>query len=231
MKNRLQFQFLWAILLSFVLDGCENTAAPDQLTLVEGRVLRHSDKVPFVGIPMVVEPYSTSFYGPSFTTPIASARTDADGKYSFSFYNKKGLYYAISCDPEYTDRRLDFLPWSTIGSTITALGNSLRTYQIGIGQKNTVDFYPDQNMVILLRLQVRSTRFQQLIIGAGWKLRTNSLDTVIRRGGHWVAAMSESATLRRVGAGGQTLQDSTVYLYALGPIAVDTIRATFRFVQ
>lgn len=87
-------------------------------------------------------------------------------------------------------------------------------------------------MVILLHLQLRSTRFQQLLIGgAGWKLKASLLDTVIVRRGHWVTALSESAVLRRVGSSGQTLQDSTIYLYSLGNIATDTIRTTFRFVQ
>lgn len=231
MKSLPIMRFLWVPCVGLMLTSCDNEATPDQLTIVEGKVLRHSDKIPFAGVPMVVSPYSNSFRGPSFMSSITSTSTDANGTYRLIFYNKKGLYYAISCDPEYSDRRLDFLDWSTIGSTVPAVGGSRRDFQVEIGQKNTVNFFPDQNMVILLRLQLRSTRFQQLIIGAGWKLRASSLDTVIWRGGHWVAGLSESATLRRIGAGGQTLQDSTVYLYSLTNIASDTIRTTFRFVK
>jgi|GEM_PF-2105354 len=231
-KIQPSLHLLRALPLWLLLTGCENKEAPDQLTVVEGRVLRHSDKVPFARVPVLIEPYSTGFAGAFFSAPIASTQTDATGRYTLSFSNQKSLYYAVSCDPQYADKRLDFLPWPPIGPVVATVGNNPRICRVTIGQKNTVDFYPDQNMVILLHLQLRSTRFQQLLIGgAGWKLKASLLDTVIVRRGHWVTALSESAVLRRVGSSGQTLQDSTIYLYSLGNIATDTIRTTFRFVQ
>ncbi|MBJ6109292.1 hypothetical protein JAO73_09730 [Hymenobacter sp. BT523] len=231
MKIQLSVLSLLALPLNLLLIGCENKEAPGQLTVVEGRVLRQSDKVPFAGVPMAIEPYYGSFHGPSFTAAVKTTRTDADGYYTLSFYNEKGAYYAVSCDPDYTDRRLDFLPWGTTGPAAPTVGGDLRRRQIVLGQKNVVDFQPDQRAVILLRVQLRSSRFQQLVIGAGMKLRTNSLDTVIWRSSHWGGWKSESATLRRLGGNGQTIQDSTVNLYSLPVIASDTVRATFRFVQ
>lgn len=231
MKILPQLQLLCCLALSLLLSGCENKEAPDQLTAVEGQVLRNSDKVPLAGVLLVAEPYTPSFGFLSFSAPVDSIRTDVNGHYSLHFYNKKGFYYAISCDPNYTNRKLDFLPFPENSPHVQLVGGNIRRRPIAIGKKNEVSFYPAQSMVILLRLQLRSTRFQQLVIGAGWKLRANSLDTVIRRGGHWGAGTFESATMRRVGAGGQTLQDSTVYLYSLSNIATDTIRTTFRFIR
>lgn len=231
MKKRLLYCLLGFWPPSFLLAGCENKEAPGQLTVVEGSVLRHNDKVPFVGVPMEVRPYYAGFAGASYEPPIATTQTDADGKYSLRFYNTKGAYYDVHCDPDYTDHRLDFsLPPSGVPTGPTVVSDQ-RSRHLSIGLKNTVDFLARRNAVILLRLQLRNTRFQQLIIGTNLKLKANSLDTVIMRRAYWGNIFTESARLRRVSAAGQALQDSTVNLYSVSNIAADTSRVTFRFVR
>ena len=65
-KTQLSLHLLRVLPLWLLLTGCENKEAPDQLTVVEGRVLRHSDKVPFAQVPVLIKPYSTGFAGAFF---------------------------------------------------------------------------------------------------------------------------------------------------------------------
>ena len=233
MKSLLSFRLLWGLGFgSFFLAGCENKEAPDQLTTVEGKVLRNFDNTPFAGVLMLVEPYSPGFGTVHFSPPVDSARTDANGHYSLHFNNQKGLYYAVSCDPDYTNRKLDFLPLPENGPKEPMVGGDQRRRPVMIGQANVVNYYPGRRAVALIRVQLKNTRFQRLLTGASNDyLNATRLDTVLTRQVYWGYIYTSSATLRRISPSGQTLQDSVISFFSLPIVAADTVRTTFRFVR
>ena len=217
---------------SALLAGCENKEAPDQLTTIEGKVLRNFDNAPLAGILMLAEPYSPGFGTVHFSPPVDSTRTDATGHYFLRFTNQKGLYYAVSCDPARTNNKLDFLPLPENAPKEPMVGGDQRRRPVNIGQANEVNYHPGRRAVALIRVQLRNTRFQRLLTGASTDfLKATNLDTVLTRQVYWGASYGSTATLRRVGPSGQTLQDSVINFFSLPTVASDTVRTTFRFVR
>jgi hypothetical protein len=217
-----------------LLTACENNAPPDQLTVVEGTVTSASSGRPLPGVLLAIESFSRGFYGPqSFTATGDSVRTDARGKYTLHFYNKKGLYYVVSFEPflpspSYKPLRYAFItndPGS--GSRLDASQRELT-----LGRTNTFDFKPDELRTVAVRIRNRNTGYQLLEFNYGY-LHGNNLDTLAYLRNYYLPPAGVKLNYRKVNAANQMVKDTAVALVVQNPAAQypDTVRATLTFVR
>lgn len=225
-----------SLLCLTLLTACENNAPADQLTVVEGTVTSATSGRPLPGVLMGIESFSRGFYGPmSFTATGDSVRTDALGKYTLHFYNKKGLYYAVSFEPYlpnqyYKPSRYAFVT-NSAGSG-TGLGPDQQ--ELTLGRTNTFDFKPDELRTLAVRIRNRNTRYQRLDWGATY-LHGNTLDTTAYVYNAYVSSLPTSNKGRylKYTPAGVFVKDTTVSMVILNPTSLfpDTVRATLTFIR
>lgn len=222
-----------SLLCLTLLTACENNAPADQLTVVEGTVTNAANGRPLPGVLMAVESFSRGLFGPlSFTATGDSARTDAQGKYTLHFYNKKGLYYTVSLAPylatsSYQPSRYAFIT-NDMGS------GPIRSNQreLTLGKTNTFDFKPDELRTLAARIRNRNTRYQRLEWNYGY-LHGLTLDTTAYLRNVYLDPAGLKGRYLRYNAAGAYVKDTTVAIVILNPASVypDTVRATLTFIR
>jgi hypothetical protein len=102
--------------------GCPNIEPAGQLTVVKGTVVNLRTGQPLPGAQMKIVSALSSIK--TYSELVDSVVTDSRGQYTVSFTNKKGLYYAISCERpyDYYNNRLD-LPDSLMGTQLVLAGD------------------------------------------------------------------------------------------------------------
>jgi hypothetical protein len=216
------------------LVACQNTAEPDQLTVVQGTVTSADSGRPLGGVLMTIESFVRGFYGATgFTSTGDSVRTDAQGKYQLSFRNEKGLYYAVSVeDLPYASsfyQRYQFVTDQTSGN-IHGIGSG--KHELTLGQTNTVDFRPNELRTVAVRIRNRNTGYQQLYFNYRY-LRGNNLDTLAYLRGYYLEPAGVKFNYYIRNAAGQITKDTAVALVVQNPATLppDTVRATLTFVR
>lgn len=205
------------------LVACQNTAAPDQLTVVQGTVTSADSGRPLGRVLLAIESYRKGF--PSYTNfelTGDSTRTDAQGRYQLSFRNKKGLYYRVVADP---------LDWNKPSQTPRlAFETNLTNGEITVGKTNTVDFKPNELRTVAVRIRNRNTGYQRLDFGSLW-LRGSNLDTLAYLRNFYLPASGVKFYYYKLDAAKQVTKDTAVALAVQNPAALppDTVRATLTF--
>jgi len=221
-----------SLLCLTLLTACENSAAADQLTVVEGTVTNATNGRPLPGVLMAIESFSKGYSFWSFDATGDSVRTDAQGKYTLHFYNKKGLYYAVSLQPylattSYRPSRYAFIT-NDMGSG--RINSNQR--ELTLGKTNTFDFKPDELRTLGVRIRNRNTRYQRL----EWNYRYlhgNTLDTTAYLPNVYLNPAGLKARYFKLTPTGGLLKDTTVAMVVLNPASVypDTVRATLTFIR
>jgi len=216
------------------LVACQNTADPDQLTVVQGTVTSADSGRPLAGVLMTIESFGRGFYGATgFMATGDSVRTDAQGKYQLSFRNKKGLYYAVSVDNlPYANTfylKYQFVTNQNSGNVATV---GPGTYELTLGQANTVDFKPNELRTVAVRIRNRNTGYQRLDFNYR-NLHGNSLDTLAYIGSFYLPPTGVKFRYYSMNAAGTIIKDTAVALAVQNPAALppDTVRATLTFVR
>lgn len=207
------------------LVACQNTAAPDQLTVVQGTVTSADSGRPLGGVLLAIESYRKGF--PNYTNFEYigdSTRTDAQGKYQLSFRNKKGLYYRVVPDP------LDYNKPSQ--RPRLAFETNPSSGEVMVGQTNTVDFKPNELRTVAVRIRNRNTGYPQLDFNYQ-TLRGNNLDTTAYLRGYYLPPTGVKFRYYQRNTAGQITKDTAVALVVQNPAALppDTVRATLTFVR
>ena len=223
-----------SLLCLTLLTACKNNAAADQLTVAEGTVTSANNGRPLPGVLMVVESFSRGLFGPmTFTVTGDSVRTDAQGKYTLHFYNKKGLYYVVSVEPylankTYRPSRYAFVT-NDIGSG-AGLGAGQR--ELTLGRTNTFDFKPDELRTLAVRIRNRNTRYQRLEWGYGY-LHGLTLDTTAYLQNAYLDPAGTKARYFKYTPAGVFVKDTSVALVVQNPASLfpDTVRATLTFIR
>lgn len=222
-----------SLLCLTLLTACENTAPADQLTVVQGTVMSADTGRPLPGALLAIESFSRGFYGPvSFSATGDSVRTDAQGKYTLHFSNKKGLYYTVSFEPYlpnyYKPSRYAFVTNAAEGGP--GLGPGQR--ELTLGRTNTFDFKPDELRTVAVRIRNRNTGYQQLEFQYKY-LRGDNLDTLAYLRGYYLPPAGVKFSYRKLNAANQVTKDTLVALVVQNPAALppDTVRATLTFVR
>jgi len=222
-----------SLLCLTLLTACENNAPADQLTVVEGTVTNAANGRPLPGMLLAIESFSRGLFGPlRFTATGDSVRTDAQGKYSLHFYNKKGLYYTVSADPylpstAYQPSRYAYIT-NDMGSG--PIGSNQR--ELTLGKTNAFDFKPDELRTLAVRIRNRNTRYQRL----EWNYRYlhgNTLDTTAHLRNVYLDPAGLKARYLRYSPAGAYVKDTTVAMVVLNPTSQypDTVRATLIFIR
>ena len=221
-----------SLLCLTLLTACENNAPADQLTVVEGTVTNAANGRPLPGVLLGIESFSKGFSFWSFNATGDSVRTDAQGKYTLHFYNKKGLYYAVSLEPytattAYRRSRYAFIT-NDMGSG--PIGSNQR--ELTLGKTNVFDFKPDELRTLAVRIRNRNTRYQRLEWGYGY-LHGNTLDTTAYLPNVYLDPTGLKARYFKLTPTGAPLKDTTVAMVILNPTSMypDTVRATLTFVR
>lgn len=221
-----------SLLCLTLLAACENNAPADQLTVVEGTVTDADNGRPLPGVLMVIESFSKGLSYWSFTATGDSVRTDAQGKYTLHFYNKKGLYYAVSLEPylpttSYKISRYAFIT-NDMGSG--PIGSNQR--ELALGKTNIFDFKPNELRTLAVRIRNRNTRYQRLEWNYGY-LHGNNLDTTAYLRNYYLPATGAAFRYFKYTAAGVFVKDTAVTPVVLNPAAhyPDTVRATLTFVR
>ena len=216
------------------LVACQNNAPADQLTVVQGTVTSADTGRPLAGVLMTIESFVRGFYGATgFASTGDSVRTDSQGKYQLGFRNKKGLYYAISVENlPYSNtfyQRYQFVTNQNTGN-ITGIGPG--SYELTLGQTNTVDFKPNQLRTVAVHIRNRNTGYPQLYFNNRY-LSGNNLDTLAYLGGYYLPPAGVKFDYYQRNAAGQITKDTAVALVVQNPTALppDTLRATLTFVR
>jgi hypothetical protein len=221
------------------LVACQNTADPDQLTVVQGTVTSADNGRPLGGVLMSVESFGRGFSGAtSFTSTGDSMRTDAKGHYQLSFRNQKGLYYAISLEPLITPPNGVFYYYRPRYSFVNSpslsniIGRGPETYELTLGQINNVDFKPNELRTVAVRIRNRNTGYPQLDFNYQ-TLHGNNLDTTAYLRGYYLPPTGVKFHYYQRNAAGQITKDTAVALVVQNPTALppDTVRATLTFVR
>ena len=216
------------------LVACQNTADPDQLTVVQGTVTSAESGRPLRGVLVGIESFQRQLFGLPYATLTGdSTRTDAQGKYQLSFRNRKGLYYAVTAEPlEVTIsrqyQRLSFVTYPKGG--IAGNPNTLNSEEVTVGKTNTVDFKPNELRTVAVRIRNRNTGYQQLDFTYR-TLRGSNLDTTAYLRGYYLPPTGVSFRYFQFNAAGQVAKDTAVALVVQNPAALppDTVRATLTF--
>ena len=221
-----------SLLCLTLLTACENNAPADQLTVVEGTVTSAGNGRPLPGVLMAIESFSKGFSFWSFDATGDSVRTDAQGKYTLHFYNKKGLYYAVSLQPflastAYRPSRYAFITNDMSNGQINS-----NQRELTLGKTNTFDFKPDELRTLAVRIRNRNTRYQRL----EWNYRYLhglTLDTTALLPNYYLDPAGLKARYLRYTPAGAYVKDTTVAMVILNPASLypDTVRATLTFIR
>lgn len=230
-----------ALFLLTSMAGCPNVEPEGQLTTVKGTVTNLHTGRPLAGasILLVSAPSSLKTY----LDVVDSVQTDAKGQYAVSFTNKKGLYYAISCERPYEQyaNRLD-LPDSLAGSQLVISGDQRRAVELKLGASNTASYRVSPRRVVQLRVATRFTSYQKLVfmpvrkeLPADNQLRTVYLYLPVQPVGQpnpqafyqQPSAVPTAIFLRNQGT--KDYQDTTVQVKVSTPLTGDTVQATLAF--
>lgn len=221
-----------SLLCLTLLTACENNAPADQFTVVEGTVTSAGNGRPLPGVLMAIESFTKGYSFWSFDATGDSVRTDAQGKYTLHFYNKKGLYYTVSAAPylastAYRPSRYAFI---TNGMGSGLIGSNQR--ELTLGKTNNFDFKPDELRTLAVRIRNRNTRYQRLEWSYGY-LHGNTLDTTAYLRNYYLDPAGLKARYFKLTPTGGLLKDTTVAMIILNPASVcpDTVRATLTFIR
>ena len=220
-----------------LLTACENNAPPDQLTIVQGTVSSADTSRPLPGVLMGVESYQAGMLGMTSYQPTGdSVRTDAHGQYQLKFYNKKGLYYVVSLEPEayFTNRSPTPLAFPNATQSPNPVGPEGHPDlgSLTLGTTNTIDFKPNELQHMAVRIRNRNTGYQLL----SWQyknLHGNNLDTTAYLDVYHPLAAGKTIGYRKLNAAGMVVKDTAVALVLQNPATLppDTLRATLTFVR
>ncbi|MGI4866531.1 MAG: hypothetical protein ACRYFZ_21590 [Janthinobacterium lividum] len=216
-----------------LLTACENNAPADQLTVVQGTVTSADNGRPLPGVLMAVESFSKGYSFWSFAATGDSVRTDAQGQYTLHFYNKKGLYYAVSLQPYLSTAAYQPSRYAFITNDVnsgTQLGSNQR--ELTLGKTNTFDFKPDELRTLAVRIRNRNTRYQRLEWNYSY-LHGNTLDTTAYLRNYYLPATGVKFRYFQYTAAGVLVKDTAVTLAVQNPAALppDTVRATLTFIR
>lgn len=221
-----------SVLCLTLLTACENNAPADQLTVVEGTVTDAAGGRPLPGVLLAIESFSRGLGHWSFTATGDSVRTDAQGKYTLHFTNRKGLYYAVSLEPYLptTSYKLPRYVFITNDMGSGPLGSNQR--ELTLGKTNAFDFQPDVLRTLAVRIRNRNTRYQRLEWNYGY-LHGNNLDTTAYLPNYYLPTTGAKFRYFRYNAAGVSVKDTAVTLAVQNPGAQypDTVRATLTFIR
>lgn len=222
-----------SLLCLTLLTACENNAAADQLTVVEGTVTNATSGRPLPGVLMAIESFSRGYFGPmSFTATGDSVRTDTQGKYTLHFYNKKGLYYTVSLAPYLASTSYQPSHYAFITNNAGSGPIDANQRELTLGKTNTFDFKPDELRTLAVRIRNRNTRYQRLAWNYGY-LHGLTLDTTAYLRNTYLNPAGLNARYLRYSPAGAYVKDTTVAMVVLNPASVypDTVRATLTFIR
>ncbi len=222
-----------SLLCLTLLTACENNAAPDQLTVVQGTVTSANNGRPLPGVLMGIESFSKGWSFWSFTATGDSVRTDAQGKYTLHFYNKKGLYYAVSFEPYIPSKYSANSRYAFITNDTGSNGQiNSNQRELTLGKTNIFDFKPDELRTVAVRIRNRNTRYQRLEWNYSY-LHGNNLDTTAYLRNYFLPATGVKFRYSRYTAAGVFVKDTAVDLVVQNPAALypDTVRATLTFIR
>ncbi|QKG56608.1 hypothetical protein GKZ68_08175 [Hymenobacter sp. BRD128] len=249
MIYRLRFPLLATVLFCLTsMAGCPNKVPAGQFTVVKGIVTSLRSGRPLPGA--LVALISANDYNLQNYDLIDTVHTDAQGAYTLSFTNKKGLYYGVDCGQlrggsykPYWQPHLDFPD-----SVVTPAGGFLRlgTKDVVIGQTNVVNFRPSPRRVWQVQVDTRTTGYQYLdfieqyySVPVGPADNQHRLVTIYQALPFTTAAPQNfyqtpgvlpKALFRRSASGTTgTTQDTVVQLAPITPLTGDTVKATLKF--
>jgi hypothetical protein len=187
---------------------------------------------PLPGVLMAIESFTKGYNFWSFNATGDSVRTDAQGKYTLHFYNKKGLYYAVGCEPylpttAYRPSRYAFIT-NDMGSG--PIGSNQR--ELTLGKTNVFDFKPDELRTLAVRIRNRNTRYQRLEWSYGY-LHGLTLDTTAYLRNVYLPPTGLKGRYLKYTPAGVYVKDTTVAMVVLNPTSLypDTVRATLTFIR
>jgi len=215
------------------LVACENTAEPDQLTVVQGTVTSADSGRPLAGVLLGIGSFRRQLFGRPYPTPTGdSVRTDAQGKYQLSFRNQKGLFYAVSAEPLDLGKSPQYYRLAFITHPKAGVSGDANSEEVTVGKTNTVDFKPDELRTVAVRIHNRNTGYQRLDFNYRY-LRGNNLDTTAYLRGYYLPPTGVQFYYYKLDAAGQATKDTLVALVVQNPTALppDTVRATLTFVR
>ena len=221
--------------------GCPNVEPAGQLTTVKGLVINLRTGQPLAEANMLLVSAPSSLK--TYLDIVDSVQTDAKGQYTVSFTNKKGLYYAVSCERPYEQytNRLD-LPDSLAGSQLVFTGDQCRVVELKLGASNTASYRVSPRRVVQLQVATRFTGYQKLVLmpvrrelPADNQLRTVYLYLPVQpvsqqnpQAFYQQPSVAPTAVFLR-NQGTATYQDTTVQVKPSTPLSGDTVRATLTF--
>ncbi|NML64516.1 hypothetical protein HHL22_04795 [Hymenobacter sp. RP-2-7] len=213
------------------LVACENTAEPDQLTVVQGTVTSAETGRPLASVLMVIESFQRGIFGrPYLIATGDSVRTDRQGKYQLSFRNRKGLYYAATAEPLDLRKSSPYYRLAFVTNPKASIFQYLNSQEVTVGQTNTVDFQPNELRTVAVRIRNRNTGYQQLDFNYRY-LHGNNLDTLAYLRGYYLPPVGVQFHYYQRNTAGQLTKDTAVALVVQSPAArpPDTLRATLTF--
>jgi hypothetical protein len=221
-----------SLLCLTLLTACENNAPADQLTVVEGTVTNATNGRPLPGVLMAIESFSKGFSFWSFKTTGDSVRTDAQGKYTLHFYNKKGLYYAVSLEPYIPNKYTAFPRYVFATNNVGGGPINVNQRELTLSKTNTVDFKPDELRTLAVRIRNRNTRYQRLEWDYSY-LHGLNLDTTAYRRNVYLGPAGLKGRYLRYNSAGAYVKDTSVAMVILNPASVypDTVRATLTIIR
>jgi hypothetical protein len=221
-----------SLLCLTLLTACENNAPADQLTVVEGTVTNATSGRPLPGVLMAIESFTKGFSFWSFNATGDSVRTDVKGNYTLHFYNKKGLYYAVSLEPYAATTAYRRSRYAFITNDMGSGPISSNQRELTLGRTNTFDFKPDELRTLAVRIRNRNTRYQRLEWNYGY-LHGLTLDTTAYLRNTYLNPAGLKARYLRYSPAGAYVKDTTVAMVVLNPASVypDTVRATLTFIR
>lgn len=221
--------------------GCPNNVPVGQFTVVKGTVINLRTGRPLPGAQMILT--STPNYRGPYMGLLDSVLTDAQGQYTFSFTNQKGLYYAVSCEQPYAQytNKLD-LPDSLAGNLLVLTGDQRRAQDLKLGTTNIATYLVSPRRVVQISVTTRTTGYQKLVflpnnlyLPADNQSRTvylyQPVQPLTRQNPQAFykqpTAMPTARFLRNQGS--SAYQDTTLQVKASTPLTGDTVRATLSF--
>jgi hypothetical protein len=221
-----------SLLCLTLLTACENNAPADQLTVVEGTVTSAASGRPLPDVLMAIESFSKGYSFWKFDATGDSVRTDAQGKYTLHFYNKKGLYYAVSLEPYTATTAYRRSRYAFITNDLGSGPINSNQRELTLGKTNIFDFKPDELRTMAVRIRNRNTRYQRLEWNYGY-LHGNTLDTTAYLHNYYLDPAGLKARYLRYSPAGAYVKDTAVALVVQNPASYypDTVRATLTFIR
>ena len=215
------------------LVACENTAEPDQLTVVQGTVMSAETGRPLGRVLLSIGSFKRQLFGRAYSTPTGdSVRTDGQGNYQVSFRNRKGLYYAVTAEPLDLGKSPQYYRLAFITNPKAGITGEANTEEVTVGKTNTVDFKPNELRTVAVRIRNRNTGYPQLDFNYKY-LRGSNLDITAYLRGYYLPPTGVKFYYYQRNAAGQVTKDTAVALVVQNPAALppDTLRATLTFVR